>query len=491
MNPSLFSLTLPASRNAIPLVHALIREQMRALHFPESAFIRVELATEEACLNVIQHAYPQGSSGPLIVRARLEKAMLVLAIDDEGIPRDPFARLQFSPETPTAPGLGSRLMQAMSDGVRYESLGKQGKRVEILVRLPADEAGNEMPVEAGDTFQKVDGATLSVRLFQPADAGKISQCAWRCYGYSYLSEHLYQPERIIAMNASGEMLSAVAVDAEGRVYGHSALVFSEGSPVPESGQALVVPEARGGHTFRRMKALLTEEMRRRGVPGIWSEAVTLHPGSQKSNVELGISECGFIPGMSPPSLRMKAIGDTGERRQGLMLFYLPLENAPQSRVCLPSHHQGFLSGIYRAMGFSIELIPPRPLDSLVLTHLGVQLRADLGIAWLKCLALGGDLVTAVNRERVRLCEAGARVVVLDLPMDAPGLPGAVAAMECEEWGLCGIIPRLLGGVDALRMVYLDNVQIDPGIITTASDHGRHVVEYTLATIPPALIVPCV
>jgi len=482
----LFTLETTATRQSIPLIHGLLQGQLELLKFGPNQAMRFQMAVEEAVLNVVQHAYPD-EPGALIVKGTLQQSMLVVAVEDRGLPRDPFQRLAYSEGQPDAPGLGSRLMQAMADGVRYQALGRGGKEVELMARLPGGQWDADATTADSSPPPEVDGHQLTVRLFQPEDAGQVAQCAWRCYAYSYISDHLYLPERLAKMNASGELLSAVAVDGEGRVYGHSAMIFSPGSRVPESGQAFVSPEARGGGAFSRMKRLLIEELNRRGVVGYWSEATTMHPASQKSNLKLGIHECGLQLGIMPPTIRMKAIGEATDRRIALMLFYDSLEDQPKSRVCLPSHHCGLLRRLYERLGFELENVEPGHPAPDSESELKVDLRPDIGIAWFRVNHLGCDLMEMIARERVKTCESGARVIVLDLPIDSPALPATVAALEVKGWVLAGILPRLFAASDALRMLYLDNVVIEPAGIHTASEFGEELKHYLLSTLPPGYL----
>src|SRR5690606_33504601 len=128
-------------------------------------------------------------------------------------------------------------------------------------------------------------------------------------------------------------------------YGHAALLFAEDAPAPESGCAFVVPEARGGGTFVRLKRELLEAARERGAPGVWSEAVTNHPASQRANIELDAFETGIIFGIVPTSLKMRNLPGL-PRRGSLLLFYIPFEEKPWSRVCLPARHRELLREVY-------------------------------------------------------------------------------------------------------------------------------------------------
>ena len=483
----LFSLTLPATRSSLPMATSIIEPLTTHLKFSERDAFRVAVSVEESCVNVIDHAYPAGEPGDFTLRARIERLSLVLSVEDRGLPRDPFARPGFSEENPTAPGLGTRLLEGLADEVRYLALGRGGKAVELLFRLPV------MPMDEGENdgtdaqVVRIPPDQLTVREFRPEDAGEVAQCAYRCYDYSYMGEALYVPERVIEMNRSGEMVSVVAEGPDGHVYGHAALLFTQGAPAPESGCAFVVPEARGGGTFVRLKRRLLELAVERGAPGVWSEAVTNHPASQRANLELGVKETGLLFGMVPTSMRMRNLPGL-PRRGSLLLFYTSFEERPFSRVCLPPWHAEVLRQIYERMAFTIEEVEPEPPAPDSLSEVIISLRLDVNIATMRVVSIGEDLGELMKREITRACDAGARVVLLDLPMRDPAIPAAVLALEAIGCHFAGLIPRRYVDGDSLRMTYLDHVQIEVGALALASEFGQQLRDYLVRGIKPELRV---
>lgn len=487
----LFAITLPAQASSLPMAGALVDPLVAALGFGERDAYRVRLAVEEACSNVIEHAYAPGQAGDFTLRARVERSSLVLSVEDRGLPRDPFARPAFSPDTPDGHGLGTRLLEGMTDEVRYLALGRGGKSIEMLIRLPAATPEPEpepATARTGDPLTpRIPPDSLRVRAFRSEDAGQIAQCAYRCYDYSYIGEALYVPDRVIEMNRTGEMVSVVAEGPDGRVYGHAALLFTPGAPSPESGCAFVVPEARGGGTFVRLKRELLAAARERGAPGVWSEAVTNHPASQRANVELGAHETGMLFGIVPTSLRMRNLPGL-QRRGSLLLFYVSFEDRPVSRVCLPPAHRDLLRDVYARMGFTLEEVAPAEPDSGQPSVVTVSLRPDVGLASMRVQDIGADLVEVVRREITRACDAGARVVLIDLPLRDPGVPRAVGALTQHGCHLSGVIPRYYTEGDSLRLTYLDHVQIDAGALQIASPFGQSLRDALVRGLPPELIV---
>jgi serine/threonine-protein kinase RsbW len=107
----------------------------------EEAAFAVRLAGEEACANIIDHAYKGSTPGPITLEVRCDGASAVLLVED----RAPF----FSPADAPAPdltgdwehrrmgGLGWHFIHHMMDEVRHERLPGGGNRLQLVKRLAA------------------------------------------------------------------------------------------------------------------------------------------------------------------------------------------------------------------------------------------------------------------------------------------------------------------------------------------------------------------
>ena len=84
----------------------------------------LNLALEEAAANVIQYAYPEGKSGPVVLTSLRDREGLHFSLSDRGQPFDPTS----APETDVQAGLterrigglGIHLVRSIMDAVRYE-----------------------------------------------------------------------------------------------------------------------------------------------------------------------------------------------------------------------------------------------------------------------------------------------------------------------------------------------------------------------------------
>jgi len=111
--------------------------------FDDDDIFRIELACDEACTNVIQHAYGSEDVGDIWVTWQYGEDDFIITIRDEG--------QSFNPQnvpTPSVPaeskeledlkigGLGMHFMRTLMDEVRFFFDDKQGNEVVMVKKLP-------------------------------------------------------------------------------------------------------------------------------------------------------------------------------------------------------------------------------------------------------------------------------------------------------------------------------------------------------------------
>ncbi len=111
-----------------------IEQQLRVHRFEPSQMRHIELASEEALVNIIRHAY-QGRPETVEVEVRLFPTHAEVVFLDHGTPFSPLDAAPMDPNVSLTDrdigGLGIHLMRKCVDAVRYERKG--GKNVLTLV----------------------------------------------------------------------------------------------------------------------------------------------------------------------------------------------------------------------------------------------------------------------------------------------------------------------------------------------------------------------
>jgi sigma-B regulation protein RsbU (phosphoserine phosphatase) len=94
----------------------------------------LNLALEEAVVNVMQYAYPAGTHGTVTIEAVFNKEQLKFILSDAGTPFDPTAKEDVDVSLEVVDreigGLGIHLIRQIMDDISYEY--KDGKNVLTL-----------------------------------------------------------------------------------------------------------------------------------------------------------------------------------------------------------------------------------------------------------------------------------------------------------------------------------------------------------------------
>ena len=97
---------------------------------------KLQLALEEAVVNVMEYAYPAGSHGDVNIRVTFDGLLLRMIISDNGIPFDPTevyaADTTLSAEERPVGGLGILLIRELMDIINYER--EDGKNILTLTK---------------------------------------------------------------------------------------------------------------------------------------------------------------------------------------------------------------------------------------------------------------------------------------------------------------------------------------------------------------------
>ncbi len=476
-------IVLAAERDYLAAALAFLREVAARLGLGEADVASLARATEEVCLNVIEHGFEPGKPASFDLVLLRRPGQLVLAVEDQGLPFD-WSR-SGSGSTVAFPSL-----TAGADAVRFVNLGTQGNRVEIVKHLPFDHIDTYVARGgAGRVSASTETSTAAVTLrsMTPDDAIGVARCTYSVYGYSVPDEYLYFPDRMREMLQGGLLEVCVGATAEGEIV--SCLtreVARPDAPVGYLGEGMVDPRFRGHRLLEQMLAFIQRRTREHGMLGLYAEAVTVHPFSQKSNLALGFTETGIQLADEAPTVVFKQIErEVASTRTATVLAFLKTGDGPKRSVFLPPHHQAMIQRIYARGHFerSFDTASASVLSGTA--QLAVEIFPKWSEASLRVVTYGPDLVDLVRFRLRELLLRHIDWISLDLPLSHPGARELCERIEALGFFFAGVIPELVGD-DVLRLQYLNEIEADLESVHLASDFAKELFAYVVAAMkgPP-------
>lgn len=435
---------------------------------------QLELAVEEGFANAVQHAYPDGTCGPVHLEAKIEGSLLALSIRDEGVP--------FVPTAPSAPveessfrGLGLRLISQLADEVRFHQ-HREGKELHMSFPLPQKflAARSELtspPVAPEQAYQ--------IRPMASEEGLEVARLFWLAYGYSYGNESFYRPEEMQHLIGSGKVVSFVAVSEGGEIVGHGGLIRPDPVPTAEAALMVVHPAHRGRKLMERLAAALVVHARQLKLEGLSTVAVTSHPLSQREAQRVGGVVCALELGAAPPR-HFKALESAASRpqRETLVTCFMHLGAAPPAVASAPLRHRAMLSRIYEALNRPVSWLEGSAEEGS--GELDVAFHRSRGRGVIRVLRSAEGLWPEIARAADDLVNiGGAEVVDLDLPLAQPATARLWERAEQAGFFFVGIRPYQARDGDDVRLKRLVT-EVDTSRLDIVSELGQELLAYVVA-----------
>jgi serine/threonine-protein kinase RsbW len=482
---------LPNDVNLIPAVVQYANQVTQIMGFSPKACNQIELALEEACVDVIKNAFAPHEESSIDITFLRRPDGIEITIHDMGLPYDPNMAPSYDPAQSIfdqdMEGLGNFLIQQSVNEYAFHNLGIKGKEMVLVKYFDTPCIIEESPPaepEIAKPPEKKDRPHIDfdIRTMKPEEAIEVCRCIYDSYGYSYANENIYYPERVAAMNESGKLKSAVAVTQHGEMGGHFALIFYTHLPA-EVGIAVTKKKFRGQGFARQLGEFLSEEAMRDGLKGLQIKEVTAHPYTQKFCQKLGYSDCGILLGHSPKTLSFKGIADTLKQRNSDVLGFKYLAPPQPVTIYPPPRHREMIEHLYESIGAPVECAAAErsaPEKDQCVMH--VEVHALRSLAEIFVLAYGPDLLHALRQELRKLFSDEIRVVELYLQLEHPMTTAITDDLEKMGFIFTGILPQTAMG-ETLIMQYFNGVHIEYDELVIISDVARELLDYIKSNDP--------
>lgn len=134
-----FTLHVPSSTQNLAMIRDFVGNVGTQAGLAEDDVAKLELAVDEACTNVIEHAHGGDLTKDVVVRAEFDEKTLRIEVVDTGHGFDPATLPDEAlPEMVAhrrSGGLGLRMMKSLMDEVSYEIVPGDRNRLRLVKRL--------------------------------------------------------------------------------------------------------------------------------------------------------------------------------------------------------------------------------------------------------------------------------------------------------------------------------------------------------------------
>jgi serine/threonine-protein kinase RsbW len=134
------TLTFPGSYSSLVKIGEFVTQAAKSIGFDGFELYKIETAVDEACSNIIEHAYGQENIGDIVVSVVTDLEKITITLTDFGEPFDPKyvkqPNLDANLEDRDDHGLGIYMMKQWMDVVIFDT--NQEKNVLTLVKYLKD-----------------------------------------------------------------------------------------------------------------------------------------------------------------------------------------------------------------------------------------------------------------------------------------------------------------------------------------------------------------
>lgn len=471
------------SRDAVGLAPALVEAGGDLLGLYPRDRARLATLIVEVLDAILRDAYEPGEAVEVDVQMLRTPGALKVELRDKGAPLD------FGTSYP--PRVADLIRLGFADDLAFVNEGREGNRTDIIKNLHyatiSDDAEFIEETEQDPTPEPAIGedgqVVVDIRPMTKDDVVGVARLFYRCYGYTIAyAPTVYEPERLAELVDSGRHLATVAVSPEGRIVGHLASEVHDPEAVTgKIGLLAVDPLYRRHNLAMRIGFMHVGRLVENGFVGQYTEAVTVHPGSQKAALRGGAHEVGMMLGAQSNDLDFKGF-DADERvRKAVVLFYGSFGNSPERTVYVPPTYREVVQRIYdeTTLPRTVQADFGRPPEVPENARFRLRLGHDTGVAWVYVESYGDDFLASLQNQVQQLRLNRFELILVVLPLSDPAT--AYFGSGLQELGLsfAGLYPEYDNG-DVLVLQSLNNVEVRPDEIIVASEMGEFVRDFVLS-----------
>lgn len=366
------------------------------------------------------------------------------------------------------------------DRFSIENLGREGQTIVLAMRLGEVAAERSLPAGQEPEMMLTAGdREIEIREIRPGEEIRISQLFYHVYGYNYINDFIYYPEKIRDLVQSGSLISMVAIHPSGKFLGHVGLrKWNSDPPVFEPCLGVTHPAVKSKGLFRQLFEKLMQRVQQMPMQYCFLDFVTNHEFSQKLVEHYGPCPTALFVGCQSKHYQAKleklGMGEDPKEtdRYTLLFGVLPQVRHPFGReIMLPNNLGEMLGFVLKPLNLTwiptprFEMLASRGEYQTHLQPLHNSVCFDL-------FDPGRDAVDGVLRDWRRLLRVGYQYGALDVPIGVKGLGQLYDILSEHGFFVAGFIPYHCSARLGFRFQTIGPTKLDFGEIRVFSERSK-------------------
>ena len=367
-----------------------------------------------------------------------------------------------------------------ADSVIFENSGRQGQVVTLEIRLGAVAAAMSLLAKPAPPAPEIpEDEVIEVRSLAPGEEDALSRLFYLVYGYDYINEFVYYPEKIKAMIEAKDLLPIVAARPNGRLVGHVGLLRRYREPaVYEAAMGAVDPMVKSRGLFGQLFTKTMEVVQKTSMQYCLCDCVTNHAFSQRHVAKFGGTELALYAGCQSreTQARLERLG-LGRDPQGMLRYSLLVSVIPRTAhpfgedIVLPENIGERFGFLLKPVGLAWSPAPRfQTLPAQGSFKTSTQ-RAQ-SAALFDLAEPGQEAAEDIVEEWRELMRDGFAYAAVEVPLDAPGLGPLCDLLSSNGFFASGFVPYQCSQRLGFRFQALGPTKVAFDEIKIATEHGK-------------------
>ncbi len=370
------------------------------------------------------------------------------------------------------------------ESIRVDNLGRAGQVISLGILLGQSAIPSSVTDGASCPRETLELAEEQVRIreLEEGEEGALSRLFYAVYGYNYINEFIYYPEKIRALISEGRLISIVAAVPEGRMVGHVGLMVRNENPlVIEPCLGVTDPMAKSKGLFSRLFHATMEKAETLSAHYLFFDFVTNHDLSQRLISRYGCVDLALFLGCQSPATQAKlsdlGLGADPSRSDRYSILYgvIPKISHPFGReVSLPENLGRMLGFLLDPLGMS--WVPASRFSVLEKTgSYSISREPSQESVQFSFEIPGKAALESLVQDWIHLKKEGYLYAGVDVPLDQPGLGTLYEALSQHGFFVGGFIPYRCSDRLAIRFQAIGPRKVDFSEIHVFSEYARRLL----------------